>query len=1361
MGQTRFWHHTWFYSLLLTAAFSVVLAVTKVYVDQRLEQERQRLLSAERKLWQQRFTQIERGLLQRWQSLEMAVGLPWLQQAGLDTKYQIIARLWPGAVYLHTDSQGAWQSLPSNAWSSFAQLRQTNFSCEQLNSSPWLGGGQDFYRVIVWRQASPEGQCQASLLPVLTSLVEPLALPDESGWLLTTPDGERLSSGRDAALIALEYREQLQRTPAVALDVHSRRGQPYLLVQLELLEEAGLPLMITLAQALTDELDDLFHRQDLHGRWWLIWLLGVMPIVAGGFLWPHLRQNGGSRVAHNNSKNRLELALGSSHSGSWEWDISENQVTFSEHWIKLLGLNKEECAKSGIDEWLRRLHPDDRNRSQKLLVDHLKGLSEIFEDEQRILGHTGLYIWFLIRGRVTRRDKQGRATYAIGVYTRIDERKRAGALALKQQEALERLNEIATLTDPDPFEQLRKSLSLGAEYLSLPFGIVSHIVDDIYTVKVQHSPANTLEDEAVYKLPDCYCSDTLKAGDVLSVHHVNNSVYVTHPCYLQTQLECYIGAPIWVSGEIYGTLNFSGPVARANEFSDTERDFVRLLARWVGATLERWFRTQEIVSMSDTFAKLSDSLPGCLCQFQRTPAGRMFFPYASRGISDLCGVTPDQVAQSAEPILTRIDKEDIDRIKSSIEQSARAMTLWVNSWRYHHPERGIIWLRGQTSPEKLADGSVIWHGFLWEVTDEMQAEEHRKYSNRWRQAILDAANISFIATDCDGVIKTFNKGAEAMLGYCSEELVHKRSPSCLHLPEEIISRAKALSEELGYWVKPGFDVFIEKVKKGGTDEYEWTYVRKDGSRFPVILTVTAVYDEAGEVEGYLGVGRDVSVVKEQKEKLRVFAERTQTILNNAADGIIAIQKNGKIDTFNKSAERLFGWKAEEVIGQSVNILMPPQEADVHDNYLQRHRTERVDRVLGRTRSLVGLRRDGSEFPLELALSEIVQDGEPLYIAMVRDITERERVDRMKSEFIATVSHELRTPLTAISGSLRLLDSGAMGTLEGQMERLVHIAYANSSRLIVLVNDLLDMEKLVAGKVEFDWVRTPIVPLLESILEETESYAIEHQVTVVLDTESLVRQTGNRLPLVNVDMNRFKQVMVNLLSNAAKFSLPQGLVTVRLGWESGLVRIDVIDRGVGIPESFHGQIFQKFSQVDSSNTRSKGGTGLGLAITKELVLRMGGDIGFDSVEGEGSRFYVTFPGDLKSRFAKNALPVLPKVLQVEDDPAIQEWVAAIFMGCIKLTGAPTKVKAESLLEREEYDLIILDIILPDGNGLDLIAKVAETQPRTTDIIVLSQVPLSASQRKNCKAVVEKGPMMSDTLVALLDDWLDEHAERSRE
>lgn len=233
-----------------------------------------------------------------------------------------------------------------------------------------------------------------------------------------------------------------------------------------------------------------------------------------------------------------------------------------------------------------------------------------------------------------------------------------------------------------------------------------------------------------------------------------------------------------------------------------------------------------------------------------------------------------------------------------------------------------------------------------------------------------------------------------------------------------------------------------------------------------------------------------------------------------------------------------------------------------------------------------------------------------------DISERKRIDQMKTEFVSTVSHELRTPLTSISGALGLVAGGVAGELPAQAKQMIAIAHKNSLRLSHLIDDLLDMEKLVAGKMRITLQYQPLMPLVEQSMEATHAYATQHQVSFSLITSEDVK--------VRVDAIRLQQVLNNLLSNAAKFS-PQGAqVEIAVHRRDGKVRVEVIDHGAGVPAEFHERIFQKFSQADSSDTRQKGGTGLGLAISKELIERMHGVIGFDSTPGQGACFYFELP-----------------------------------------------------------------------------------------------------------------------------------------
>ncbi|NQU58630.1 MAG: PAS domain S-box protein [Rhodospirillales bacterium] len=372
---------------------------------------------------------------------------------------------------------------------------------------------------------------------------------------------------------------------------------------------------------------------------------------------------------------------------------------------------------------------------------------------------------------------------------------------------------------------------------------------------------------------------------------------------------------------------------------------------------------------------------------------------------------------------------------------------------------------------------------------------------------------------------------------------------------------------------------------------------------------------SGPAELY-ALGNDFNKMLEILQRTTTSYEYVDSIISNTAEGIITIDTSGRIETYNQAAENMFGYSSGEAIGDNVSMLMVANERAAHDNYVK-NSTIYAARIINKVRDLFGQRKDGTLFPMELSVAPMRVGGEHKFIGIFRDITERKEIDRAKSEFVSTVSHELRTPLTSIKGALGLIQSGVVGELPDKLKSMLSIAYSNSDRLVLLINDILDMEKISAGKMDFTMEPTNMVSLLEEAMEANRGYGVEHDVTFrcsFYDDNILVQG----------DKGRLMQVLSNLMSNAAKFSPDGERVELSVIRNGDTIRTAVKDNGTGIPENFRDRIFDKFTQADSSDTRQKGGTGLGLSITQAIVELHGGSIGFETETGKGSTFYFDLP-----------------------------------------------------------------------------------------------------------------------------------------
>lgn len=614
-----------------------------------------------------------------------------------------------------------------------------------------------------------------------------------------------------------------------------------------------------------------------------------------------------------------------------------------------------------------------------------------------------------------------------------------------QKETFRTLNDIAALQESSFLRLLERALETGAAHLGMPFALASRIEGDDYAVRVAYSPDQRFSSGQRLEVRDTYCELTLKGDDVVAFADADREGMAEHPCRLRFGLKSYIGTPIWVHGERYGALAFSSEAVHHRPFDEIDKEFVGLLARWIGATLMRWREVAAREEMSQRLAKIASQTPGMIYQYRMDAEGQTSFPYASDAMQAYYGVTPAAAAQDASRVTDAIVEEDREQVVDSILRSRETLSEWHAEYRVKQPDGRIIWLAGQSTPERESDGSTLWHGF------------------------------------------------------------------------------------------------------------------------------------------------------------------------------------------------------------------------------------------------------------------------------VHDITERKRSERLKGEFISTVSHELRTPLTSISGSLGLIQGGALGTPPESMQSMLAVAHSNSQRLILLINDLLDMEKLVAGKMSFQLQEQALMPLIDHAIEANQAYADQFRVHYAI----IERLEG---AYVNVDAMRLQQILSNLLSNAAKFSPANRQVEIRVESVAERVRVSVIDHGPGIPSAFHERIFQKFSQADASSTRRQGGTGLGLAITRELVERMRGSINFFSEEGQGACFFFELPRVDPVLVARgDAGPGTghagSRLLIVEDDPDTALLLALLVRQWgYRAEIAHTLEEALNWLERRSFDAVTLDLLLPDGNGLALLRQLREN-PRTRALPVL--------------------------------------------
>ncbi|WP_235526301.1 response regulator [Nostoc piscinale] len=501
-----------------------------------------------------------------------------------------------------------------------------------------------------------------------------------------------------------------------------------------------------------------------------------------------------------------------------------------------------------------------------------------------------------------------------------------------------------------------------------------------------------------------------------------------------------------------------------------------------------------------------------------------------------------------------------------------------------------------------------------------------------------------------------------------------------------------------------------------------------------------------------------------EEELRVSQVKLARILDIADDAIISIDSNQSITLFNQGAEKIFGYTAQEVIGQKLDILLPLRFTQAHRQHVSDFgKSTNLARRMGERRELFGKRRDGSEFPAEASISKLNMGEESYYTVILRDVTERKQVERMKDEFVSVVSHELRTPLTSIHGSLGMLTSGLLKADSEPGKRLLQIAIDSSDRLVRLINDILDIERIESGKVKMAREICNLDELIQSAVNTIQPLANKQGVKLGISSLSV---------MLWADPDRIVQTLTNLLSNAIKFSMSGATVWLEIQQQQNEVLLSIKDTGRGIPEDKLESIFERFQQVDSSDSRNHDGTGLGLAICKSIVQQHGGRIWVESTLGEGSTFYFTLPIYQAPQIPETTqsnhhcpLPIAysPLVLVCDDDPDISNELQTLLQkGGYRVVTVATGKEAIATASSQQPDVILLDLLMPEMNGWQTMAILKERTDTQHIPIVICSVYQSDTNNKPITDFVDwvSKPVQKSYLLQSLKQVVAKPSKRAR-
>jgi len=1014
-----------------------------------------------------------------------------------------------------------------------------------------------------------------------------------------------------------------------------------------------------------------------------LYTLAPLATASANLIWAlrNEQQRIHTEQALRESEEQLQLAMDGANDGLWDWDIKNNHAYFSPRWQTMLGFMPGKVAPV-FKSKESLIHPDDLERVKETLQEHLNNETAIYQSEHRVKTNDGRWLWVLDRGKVVERSNSGKPLRIVGTHTDITERKTA------EEAVRERETRIAAILDT--------------------------AVDGIITISDQgiietFNPA--AEKIFGYEAEDVLGRNVsiLMGGDDADLH----DTFIKR--YLTTGNAKILGQRREVVGLRANGSTFPMQLAVSEMRLGDRRHFTGIIrditmTKEAERLLEDTMAFKQGILDSAKLSIVSTDANGIIQTFNA--AAQQMLGYSER---ELIGRSTPEIFHDRDEIAQRaiqLSEELGTHIRSGFEvfvAKARSGIADEQQWTYISKSgKRFPVLLTMTALHDQHDQIIGFVAIARDISRQQEAEEE---ISRFKTTLDMTLDCVFMFSPESMRYFYVNQGAMEQIGYTYSELLRMTPVDILTHYDEASFR-KVLAS------------MIDGQRNAIT--FESYHQHRNGGQIPVEVFLQYIYPIDQEPR-FVAIVRDITERRRTAENLAHAEERARMLLESAGEGIYGLDLDGHTTFVNPAAARMLDYDAMDLIGKPMHQLvqhsylnkskypyeLSPTYAAISEGDIQRVSNE------------VMWRKDGPSFPVEYTVTPIWKN-EVISGAVVifNDITARKKVEQIKNEFISTVSHELRTPLTSVRGSLGLLVGGAVGELPEQASTLLNIANKNTERLLLLINDILDIEKIESGKMVYHYKLINLHEFLESALQANfaygEQYGIKFSITQCPDVQ------------IYADEDRLMQVMNNLLSNAAKFSVQDSQVEVSAVRRSHKIRISITDNGKGIPQNFQKHIFEKFAQADASDTRALSGTGLGLSISKAIVEQHGGRIDFISRVNIGTTFFFDMPVWTQNQEAD--MPSLPapakyRILICEDDPDIAFMLRMILAQAgFDADTARTVERAKKAIKEQHYLAITLDLALPDDSGRQYdpdgikLVKELRRQDRTRElpIIVVSAI-----------------------------------------